>query len=80
MVSATYLLRYPVSTISRSLYDPNDQPSLTLAVEQAATSSTVTHPAEVLHAGNVSELKTGQLLTVAQLLTLLLETRKVVTL
>jgi hypothetical protein len=80
MVSLVYLLRSPVSTISRSLYDPDDHHHTTLAVEHGATAPTVSHPGEVVCSGDMSYLTIGARLTLAELLMSLLNARKVVTL
>jgi hypothetical protein len=80
MTSLVYLLRSPVSTISQSLYDPEDHRHVTLAVEHGASTPTVSHPAEVVYPGDRSGLQIGARLTEVELVTVLLNARKVVTL
>lgn len=80
MVPLMYVLRHPVPTISQSLYDPADPQHVTLALEQAVGSPSVSQAATVIHAGGLSTLKSGDQLTGAELLALLCAARKVVTL
>ena len=80
MVALMYLLRSPAPTISRSLYNPDDHYHVTLAVEHGMSAPTASHLAEVVYPGGLSHLRIGTQLTVLELLALLLETRKVVTL
>jgi hypothetical protein len=80
MSSLVYVLRHPTRMLSSSLYLPNGSPALTLGVETAVAVATPAQPAEVLHAGKSSRVTTGERLTYRQLLELLIEATKVITL
>jgi len=80
MPSLVYVLRHPTCTLSSSLYLPNDRPPLTLGVETAVAVSTPGPPVQVLHSGTSSCVTTGERLTYKQLLEVLVDATKVITL
>jgi hypothetical protein len=77
MVPFIYLLRHPLSIISPALYDSVGHHHVTLAIERAVGAA-ASHSAEVVHAEGESHLEVGEQLTASELLTLLLDARKVV--
>jgi hypothetical protein len=80
MTSLLYILRAPISTLSPSLFFPDDPTIAVLGIEGALTSISQSQPAEVLQVGSVPSLKTGEKLTYRQLLDVLMTGGKVVTL
>jgi hypothetical protein len=80
MTSLVYMLRSPMSTISRSLFLCNDPAITVLGIEGALTSVSQSQPTEVLQSGGVLPFRRGERLTYRQLLDVLITSGKVVTL
>ena len=80
MHSLIYLIRNPVQTIPRSLFSPHDPSAVVLGIEQVIGKDSATHPMKVLCSGSMLNLQIGQRLTYSQLLDVIIQAGKVITL
>lgn len=81
MAALLYLLREPIQRIPHALYraDTSDKP-IVIGIEQAVQSESPARFAEVISPGNNHSFTTGQALTYGELLQLVIDAGKVITL
>ena len=75
-----YLLRHPAHTLSPALYAPQDVTASVFVLEATPDSPLSPQFATTLQSGERSHVPIGQRLTYAQLLELIIQAEKVVTL
>lgn len=80
MSSVVYVLRSPVQTMASVLYPSDDPGVVTLGIEGAVSTMVPSQPSEVLKSGDVLHFKVGERLTYKQLLDVIIEAGKVITL
>lgn len=80
MSPLVYVLRSPAHTIAPALYS-SDKPSVViLGIEGAVTTVVASQPAEILKSASTFPFKTGERVTYKQLLDVIIEAEKVITL
>jgi hypothetical protein len=80
MSAPVYVLRSPPQILSRSLYSSDDPITVTFGVAAALRAAGGAEPGEVLRSGNAFPFKVGHRVTYEQLLDVLMQSKKVVTL
>jgi len=75
-----YLLRSHAQVMSPALYPHNDSGVTSLAIERAASSTVPSPPAVMFQPGDTASWKVGEQLTYKQLLDLVIDAEKVITL
>ena len=80
MSPLVYLLRSRAQTLPSALYPHNDSSVMSLVLESADGSVDLSQPAVMIQSGGASAWKVGEKLTYKQLLDLVLEVKKVITL
>ena len=80
MASLVYLVRSPIHTMPRSLYFPHDPNVVALGIGNIVETDSSSQRIEVLRSGNMCTLANGQLLTYSELLDVIIQAGKVITL
>ena len=80
MGSLVYLVRNPVSTMPRSLYSPHNPNVVVIGIEPTIGKDSSTQSMEVLRSGSTVGLQREQRLTYSQLLEVIIQAEKVITL
>lgn len=80
MSSLVYILRGPAHTMAPALYFSDNPSVMTLGIEGAVNTVVPSQPAEVLQSGDVLHFKAGKTLAYKQLLDVIIEAGKVITL
>ncbi len=80
MRSLVYLVRNPVQTMPHSLFPPHDPSVMVFWIRKAIGTDSSSQTIEVLGSGSMFNLKTGQRLTYRQLLDVIIQAGKVITL
>lgn len=80
MSSLVYILRSPAHMMAPALYLSDNSSVVTLGIEGAVNSVIPSQPAEVLKSGATLHFKVGERITYKQLLDVIIEAEKVITL
>jgi hypothetical protein len=79
MSSLVYLLRHPDHLLSRSLYVPDDSGVVSLGIDGTVDGEPPFRAARVLRSGTSCSSKEGESLTYGQLVEVLVQAKKVIT-
>lgn len=80
MSSLAYVIRCPAHMMPPALYLSDEPGVVTLGIEGAVTTVRPSQPAELLQSGDTLRFKPGERLTYKQLLDVIIEAGKVITL